>query len=632
MKNVAPHSRNSRPYFQKVHDRFVKFFWRGMKIGSLRPSVAAVRRRKNRRSRQDQLTIEILRYRVDHADAVLQRPAGQTAYSEAFKNFVLNRYQELCQELTPKQFAQAAGIPVELLNAWLEPAAHPTVEETPPARPAEKIPPHANAVLSEHFGKWLNVTLDFLNATGYALGWRAHQIKRVLAKVISVMIRALPKRLTYRHYDKIAELTPKAVLFTGYGAQALKQCYQKNLSRGLLISVALHYIALGVYSVIGDFTDSEPQMKIVRIMMYPEFENEIIEPPRTAGSSGTGTGGQGWAKYNKAALPPLGILTESNILLPVRVLPANSATIPPGPNTPDDLLATDIPMLDVAGLQELANQGVPSSIAGTGNKPLSNFIPKPGETPKIDLASVGGENGTLLPSTTMPGAYGRLLNVGATGGDGFNPTLQAGRAGYGSGSGPIDDGYSTGRPGSLLSGANSGGGTGRRPARLANDHKVKPTHIEEIILKGTGEKDWKSRDLKKLFHELLEWMEANRYEFPPALKHYMRFKNGDVTARVGILTADNDYELFMLCNKISEDFGLLLVAAGDSSQAICLRDTGFRKQSFYLSKGVAGRNEDRNVASVSMLEQRPTLQETSRFYGIFLSWWDKTKAGGQKKS
>jgi hypothetical protein len=127
-------------------------------------------------------------------------------------------------------------------------------------------------------------------------------------------------------------------------------------------------------------------------------------------------------------------------------------------------------------------------------------------------------------------------------------------------------------------------------------------------------------------------MEENRYEFPPALKHYMRFKNGDVTARVAILTLENEYELFMLCNETSEDFGLLLVAAGDSSQAICLRDTGFRKQSFYLSQGVASRNENHDVASVSMLEQRPTLQETSKFYGIFLSWWDKTNAGDQKRS
>jgi hypothetical protein len=128
-------------------------------------------------------------------------------------------------------------------------------------------------------------------------------------------------------------------------------------------------------------------------------------------------------------------------------------------------------------------------------------------------------------------------------------------------------------------------------------------------------------------------MEGNPYEFPPALKHYMHFKKGDVTARVAISTLEEDYELFMLCNEASEDFGLLLVAAGDSTQAICLRDTGFRQQSFYLSKGIASRNESAAVGSVSMLEQRPTLQETSKFYNIFLSWWDKTnKAGGQKKS
>ena len=153
----------------------------------------------------------------------------------------------------------------------------------------------------------------------------------------------------------------------------------------------------------------------------------------------------------------------------------------------------------------------------------------------------------------------------------------------------------------------------------------------KIALKLSGEKAWKSRDLKRLFQELLEWMKDHPYELPPALKRYMRFTNGDMTSRVTIATQETEYELFMLCNTASEDFGLLLVAAGDSTQAICLRDTGFRKQSFYFSKGIANRNENGGVGSISMLEQRPTLQETTNFYNIFLSWWDKTKAGEQVK-
>jgi len=211
----------------------------------------------------------------------------------------------------------------------------------------------------------------------------------------------------------------------------------------------------------------------------------------------------------------------------------------------------------------------------------------------------------------------------------FNPKLEAPKSGYGGNLNPA--GYSTGRSAPTLNEPKSRYMTDRT-APIVADRKAEDASPEKVVIKGAGEKDWKSRDLRKLFTELLEWMKKNPHEFPPALRHYMRFKPSDVTSRVAIATNADEYELYLLCNEASEDFGLLLVAAGDSTQAICLRDTGFRKQSFYLSQGIASRNESAAVGSVSMLEQRPTFQETSRFYNIFLSWWDKTKAGGAKKS
>jgi len=278
---------------------------------------------------------------------------------------------------------------------------------------------------------------------------------------------------------------------------------------------------------------------------------------------------------------------------------------------PANAAPNEIPQIDLTTLQALAH------VVDHAPKDLkllqrSASLPSSVKMPEINVGT------SLMPAVNAPVVQSRPngLPVFGTPSNVFAPKIETPKSGYGGA--PSGEGYSTGRA-----------------APITNDHKkAEKTGPEKIVVKNKdGERDWRTRDLKKLFHELFEWMRKNPYDFPPALKQYMRFKPGDITSRVAIATNETEYELFLLCNEVSEDFGLLLVAAGDSTQAICLRDTGFRKQSFYLSKGIASRNETAAVASVSMLEQRPTLQETSKFYNVFLSWWDKTnKAGGQKKS
>lgn len=612
MNTAGSNSLNRRPNSPETESRLTRFLSGLKKINPIKSSAAT----RTREQLRNQLTIEFLRYRLTHADAMLQY-AGHTVYSEAFRRFLVERYQETALELSAEQFAEAAEISVELLHRWLEQAQNPASVIAEEAMPALRV--------SAHFEKWLSVTRDFLHASGEEFGWRATQIKHILTKVVRLMIRLLPKRLTMRHYEKIAALTPAALLSNSYGFSSLRQSYQKNLSRGLLVSVTIHFLALGIYSILNVIAEEAPP-KTLRLTLYPELANTITEMQRRAG-----TGEMAGGRQNKAhaAPSPFGITTESIYLLPLRVLPADYATMPPGPNTPREAPETEVSSLDLAGLEEFVNQGVPSSIAGNGNTPLLRFVPKPGGNPKIDLASVGGENGSVLPSSSTRGAQGQVLYA-STFGNGFSPTLEA-AAGDGWGGGKLSEGYRSSRAASL-SGTGDGENGNGRPGGPTIDRQARSGYMDRIPLKKIGENDWESRDLKKLFHELLEWMEVNRYEFPPALKHYMRFKDNDVTARVEITASEKQYELFLLCNKSSEDFGLLLVAAGDSSQAICLRDTGFRKQSFYLSKGIASRNENAAIGSVSMLEQRPTLQETSRFYNIFLSWWDKTKTDGVKKS
>jgi hypothetical protein len=193
----------------------------------------------------------------------------------------------------------------------------------------------------------------------------------------------------------------------------------------------------------------------------------------------------------------------------------------------------------------------------------------------------------------------------------YNPNLEATKAGMG---GVPGNSYATGRAGPV---------TGQ---------KAVSAKAEKVAVKNFGEADMK-KNLRELFMQLAKWMRQNPYEFTPSLKSYMRFKPGDLTSKAAIDAGGGaSYEVFMLCNEASEDFGLLLTTTGDSASATMLRDTGFRQQSFYLSKGIAGRNEALEVFSVIMLEERPTKQEIDRFYSIFLSWWEKNNpAGGGPK-
>jgi hypothetical protein len=279
---------------------------------------------------------------------------------------------------------------------------------------------------------------------------------------------------------------------------------------------------------------------------------------------------------------------------------------------PTNAAPHELPQIDLTTLETLA-QVVDNSPKDLAMLQRTAALPSALEIQAINAGT------TMMPALNAPVVQTRPHGLPVLGAPSnvFTPKLETPKKGYG-GSRPSGEGYSTGRPVTIPNGHKKDGHTNTIKIEVKDDPY--------------GEKNWHTRDLKKLFHELLEWMRNHPYDLPPALKQYMRYKNGDVTSRVGILTAETEYELFMLCNEASEDFGLLLVAAGDSTQAICLRDTGFRKQSFYLSKGIAGRNESAAVGSVSMLEQRPTRQETSKFYNIFLSWWDTTKAGGQKKT
>jgi len=71
------------------------------------------------RSREDQITIEVLRYQVDHLEAMAKN-GNTTVYSAAFKDFLIKRFERERDALTRREFACAAGMPAVTLRTWLQ--------------------------------------------------------------------------------------------------------------------------------------------------------------------------------------------------------------------------------------------------------------------------------------------------------------------------------------------------------------------------------------------------------------------------------------------------------------------------------------------------------------------------------
>jgi hypothetical protein len=273
---------------------------------------------------------------------------------------------------------------------------------------------------------------------------------------------------------------------------------------------------------------------------------------------------------------------------------------------PSTTAPEEIPEIDLEALKEMANLVDPSK----DFTPLERMatLPQSMQMPDINVGT------NILPPLNAPVVQNRPggLPVLGTPSNVYNPNLEASKVGYGGT--PGGPGYATGR---------KDGVKGR---------KAVDSGIDKVDVKKITEADLKKYDFEKLFLELLAWLRRHQAELTPTLKRYMRYKPGDVTAKVSISAGETGYDLFFLCNEHSQDIGLLLVAEGDSTEAIFLRDQGFRKTSFFLQVGIAGRNEEDEVVSVSMQERRPTTDQISRFYGIFLSWWEKNKPRGEKKS
>ena len=522
------------------------------------------------RSREDQITIEVLRFRLAQPGAVTNKD-GEIEYSAAFRDFIIQRFEPERHKLTRREFAHAAEIPFDTLCDWLAVAAAQAFEALPPAD-ATIIPAEAVERLQHELQSSVQPAPRF--------SWS------MLGEWIRAQFR--PEVFVSFYY------------LTDYGRKELHRVYQKNVSRGLAIAAVLHVAGILTY---WSTLEQGEDPKTVTIFKYVEIEPRVVPEEKRSARRRVGGGSS-----------------------PEAAAPGAPAPGDPGPaNVPDNF----VPMAAIEQLKEIAQLGRLSTPGLAPPQRITSSL-HASTLPELDIGSIGFADKNA-PDYQNPAGIGlpSASSLGST--NGLGADLPAAKVGYGGGGVPGGTGvggsgggggygYGPGR-GSRGSGDGPGSGTGTG-LKSAVDRKGQAPPVNKVEVK---EKNLDTVDLNTVFLELIEWLKSHQSELSPVLKHYLRHRPGDLTADIKIDTAPVNYDLFILCNEHSQDIGILLVEQ-TSGNAIMLRDTGFRKKSFYLSKGRASRDEvDHVVSSLTMLENSPTRAETSQFYNIFLSWWDNNR-------
>lgn len=213
---IAKQLEVNRNYVYEVQDRVTAYLLPLLEIGPGRPANQTPlggAPTETGRSKSDQLTIDALRYRADHYGVVAEH-ADHKNYSDAFKYFILNRYDQEAELMTQEEFATAAEIPVDTLRTWLAQDRAPLLPENAAPKPQAVIPIDAAEIvrhIAERFEKWQGSTRDFIRHVTKEFGVKANQIRRVLC---IVGLLSLPKRRSYRYRGSTEKLAPGTMLVT----------------------------------------------------------------------------------------------------------------------------------------------------------------------------------------------------------------------------------------------------------------------------------------------------------------------------------------------------------------------------------------------------------------------------------
>ena len=121
---------------------------------------------------------------------------------------------------------------------------------------------------------------------------------------------------------------------------------------------------------------------------------------------------------------------------------------------------------------------------------------------------------------------------------------------------------------------------------------------------------------------IMEWMRLNGSRLPPGIRRHVGQREGDLTARAKAVHEGSSYEVFLLARVPVREIHVVLVRGEETYYLI---DRSFQREGRSFRTGFA-RRASGVIQGVVSEEQAASSHEASRFYDVFLAWWDNEKA------
>ncbi|MFN0098429.1 MAG: hypothetical protein ACKVS7_07135 [Gemmatimonadaceae bacterium] len=153
--------------------------------------------------------------------------------------------------------------------------------------------------------------------------------------------------------------------------------------------------------------------------------------------------------------------------------------------------------------------------------------------------------------------------------------------------------------------AEAGGGSGRRgpPPESVTIRSFEPERLADI---GAD--------------RLAGWMRAHAQVLPVGVRVHLGHQPAFLTSAVALVAGPREFELFLMYNTALRELHILLV---EGDRSVYLIDRGFQEATRSLREGTVRRLAGEIVA-VDSRASAASSERAREFYGIFLSWWERT--------
>ncbi len=120
---------------------------------------------------------------------------------------------------------------------------------------------------------------------------------------------------------------------------------------------------------------------------------------------------------------------------------------------------------------------------------------------------------------------------------------------------------------------------------------------------------------------IMEWMRLNGSPLPPGIRRHVGQREGDLTARAMAVRDGASYEVYLLARVPVREIHVVLVRGEETYYLI---DRSFQREGRSFRSGFA-RRASGVIQGVVSEEQAASSHEATRFYDVFLAWWDNEK-------